>query len=717
MRKFLLLLAGFSMIFGATLRADEGMWLLPLLQKLNIGTMQKMGLKLNADDIYSVNHSSLKDAVVIFGGGCTGELVSDQGLLLTNHHCGYDAIQSHSTVEHDYLANGFWATSKDQELTNPDLSVTFLVRMEDVTDKMLSALSDTMSEDSRNKAIMETGAKLSDEATKGTAYHAMVQDFFAGNNFYLVVYETYKDVRLVGTPPSSIGKFGADTDNWMWPRHTGDFSVFRVYSAPDGSPAPYSPDNVPLKPKKYLPVSLKGVEKGDFTMVMGYPGSTDRYMTSYGVNQLLEVTHPNRIKIRGERQEILMKDMQANPKVRIQYASKYSRSSNYWKYSIGQSEGLKRLKVVQKKKEQEDQFKKWISESAEREQKYGEALTMIKDAYLQSQPYENATQYLFEAIFRGTESATIAIRTLALYNTLKEEPDNTSKIKSIADRIKESLPDFYKDYNEPTDKKVAVAMLRLVNQNVPAIYKPDIFNVINGKYKGDVAKFVDKLYSKSIFPFQDKLEAFLDDPDLKTLEKDPAFQLARTSYLKYMELRALSSDYDNELEKGQRLYMAGLMEMKQDHVFYPDANFTMRLTYGKVGDYSPEDAVLYKYYTTLKGVMEKEDSTNWEFVVPGKLKELYNAKDYGRYGADGYMPVCFTTDNDITGGNSGSPVMNANGELIGLAFDGNWEAMSGDIAFEDQLQKTICVDIRYVLFIMDKFAGAKNLVDEMTLVQ
>ena len=706
---------GFLISFSFLVKADEGMWLLPLLEKLNMGTMTKMGLKLTAEEIYSINQSSLKDAVVIFGRGCTAEIVSDQGLLLTNHHCGYGRIQAHSTVENDYLRNGFWAKTKEEELANPGLFVTFLVRIENVSERINPELTDDMAEETRYNKIREISSQIEDEATDGNHYSARVQSFFRGNYFYLLVYERYNDVRLVGAPPSSIGKYGGDTDNWMWPRHTGDFSVFRIYSGPDGKPADYSPDNIPLKPRHYLPVSIKGVNQGDFAMVLGYPGGTQRYMTSYGIDEVLQITHPNRIKIRGIRQDIMLEDMLASDKVRIQYSSKYSGSSNYWKFSVGQSQGLKRLKIKDKKQALEDKFRKWVDADSARKQKYGEALDLIKTSIEARKEYNHVNQYLMECLLRGSEIIFSARRLTGLYETL--EAGNQEDIDSQVERIKDGNAGFFKDYNPPTDRKIVKAMFKLYARDVKKEYQPTIFNDIRSKYKGNFDKFVDAMFDKSIIVNETKLNAFLDNPRKKVLEKDLGFKASQSVFRKFIELHTKAAEFDTDLAKGRRLYFAGLMEMQKDKVFYPDANFTMRLTYGTVGDYDPKDAVHYSHLTTLEGVMEKEDPDNFEFVVEEKLKELYKKKDYGIYGKDGVMPVCFTTNNDITGGNSGSPVVNGNGELIGLAFDGNWEAMSGDIAFETELQKCINVDIRYVLFIMDKFAGAKHLVDEMTIIE
>lgn len=715
MKRLTTLLLGFLLLVSSALRADEGMWLLPLLQKYNIQAMQQKGFKLTADDIYNLNQASIKDAVIIFGRGCTGEVVSDQGLVLTNHHCGYAAIQQHSTPEHDYLEDGFWAKSFEEEIPTPGLTATFLVRIEDVTEQVNAAFKPEMSEADRDKAAMEIGRKIAKQATEGTNYTASVRSFFGGNQFFLLVYEVFNDVRLVGAPPSSIGKFGHDTDNWMWPRHTGDFSVFRIYAGKDNKPADYSPENVPYKPKHFLPISLKGVNNGDFTMIMGYPGSTQRYMTAVEVQERMNILNANRIYVRGIKQEIWLKDMQADKAVNIKYASKYAGSSNYWKNSIGMNKALKRLKVYDFKKQQEEEFTKWVLASPERQQKYGDALNLINEGVTGRKEYLHASQYINEALFSGAEIVGFASMTRSLADALKgNKPEEVTKISKS---LKARSENFYKNYNTPTDQKTAKAMFRIFMENVPLTYQPDIFNTIRTKYKGDVDKFIDQMFAKTMFTDPAKFNAFLDKPNLKTLEKDPVYIAAISISNKAEEISKVMAPFNEKLQRGQRLYIAGIIEMNEGKAMYPDANFTMRLTYGEVKDYFPMDAVHYDYQTTLDGVMEKEDPDNWEFVVPEKLKELYNSKDYGRYGKDGKMPVAFISTNDITGGNSGSPVMNGNGELVGIAFDGNWEAMSGDIVFENKLQRTISVDIRYVLFVIDKYAGATRLIDEMKIIE
>lgn len=996
MQKRILTLFICFVLFGSSIvKADEGMWLLNLLGKVNYTTMKKMGLKLSAEEIYSVNKSSLKDAIVALDhGSCTGELISSEGLILTNHHCGYSEIQSHSSVEHDYLTDGFWAMTKDQELPNIGKTASFLVRIQDVTDRVNKELKEGMTEGERNEAIEKISETIISETVKGNHYEAQVKSLYKSNKFYLFVLETFKDIRLVGAPPSSIGKFGADTDNWMWPRHTGDFSMFRVYCGKDGKPAEYSKDNVPYKPKKHLTISLKGVKKNDFAMVMGYPGSTQRFLTSWGVEETLKEQNPAIIKIRGLKQEIMMKDMRASDKVRIQYAAKYSQSSNYWKYAIGQNKGLKRLKVYEQKQELENKLDKWINSNPKRKAKYGEGLGLIESAYKQRKVEQKAMQYWGEALWGGAEILSFAYQASEYAGTLTENHSNPEKLKEATDKIREGAKKHFKDYNPETDQKVLAALLKLYYKDIDKKYHPEIFTLIEQEYKGDFELFAKDLFEKSIFASKEKFEEFLNEPvhekalfgsqlilftvrsymlysnlnefksiedvetsaaefnknaetyflsvppksefvsvfnqlykdakpeqlpeiyetinqkyngsiekyadamyansiftdkdrfeefmkkpvndkifaesqlvkftyslklmkqelnkktqnteeideakiqlrklgkmfykgfdvskeketlkklikttykdvpenllpnfmknyvnkkykgnidkfvddvfkksivnnkkrflnfvknpKLKTLNKDLFFKVsedvsenlkakllkqdlafsAMISIFKKLKSRMIENDrafsamrsclgvyfslqgslgnYSTDLKKGQRLFVAGLLDMKKNKKFYPDANSTMRLTYGKVGDYEPKDAVYYSHFTTLKGYMEKEDADNPEFVVTDKLKELYRKKDYGQYGHKGEMRVCFTTNNDITGGNSGSPVLNAKGHLIGTAFDGNWEAMSGDIAFEHKLQKCINVDIRFVLFIIDKYAGASHLIKEMTIVK
>ncbi|MFO7853295.1 MAG: S46 family peptidase [Bacteroidota bacterium] len=714
MKRLVSLFIALVISMNMSLRADEGMWLLPLLEQLNMGEMTELGLELSAEEIYSLNQPSIKDAIVIFGGGCTAEIVSSQGLLLTNHHCGYGSIQSHSTVEHDYLKDGFWAMSKDEELPNPGLGVTFLVRIEDVSDRVLKDVSTGMMESERAEIINKVRGEIVDEATEGNHYRANVNSFFGGNNYYLLVYETYNDVRLVGAPPSSIGKFGHDTDNWEWPRHTGDFSVFRVYMGPDGKPAEYSEDNVPLKPRYYLPVSAKGIDENDFAMIFGYPGGTQRYMTSYGVEEVLSITHPNRIKIRGIRQEILMADMMADPKVNIQYASKYSGSSNYWKFSIGQKQGLERLNVKAKKEKLENRFTEWVEKNRKREELYGDALELIQKSIEGRAKYYNAQQYLTECLLRGTELPSMARNAQGLLSALSG--DDEDAVNEAVKMLKQRAERFYKDYNPPTDRKATKAMIKVFREDTDPLYWPNFVTQIDDEFGGDVDKYVDHMFDNSIFTTEDKLMNYLTKLDIEKLETDPALKNGMDVMMVYRDLIQKLGQFDTDLQRGRRLYIAGLREMDPDLVQYPDANFTIRLTYGSVLPYQPRDAVIYKHFTTMEGVMEKYVPGDYEFDLPDRLIELYEQKKFGKY-ADpaGHMPICFLTNCDITGGNSGSPVINGKGELIGLAFDGNWEAMSGDVTFEPDLQRCISVDVRYVLWIIDIYAGASHLVEEMDI--
>ena len=700
-------------------RADEGMWLMTLLNK-TYPQMQAEGFRLSPDDIYNINKASLKDAVVIFGGYCTGEIVSDQGLIFTNHHCGFGSIQAHSSVEHDYLTDGFWAKSLSDELPNPGLFVKFLVRMDDVTNDVLKGVKDEFDETQREKIINKNIEKITKKALKNYAkdegYEAIVKSFFDNNQYFLVIYQRYDDVRLVGAPPVSIGKFGGDTDNWMWTRHTGDFSIFRVYTSPNGKPAKYSPDNVPMKPKYVIPISIAGQKPGDFAMIIGFPGRTQRYLTTYGIMEVMDVVNTDREKIRGVRQKILWDDMMNDKEIYIKYASKYARSSNYWKYSIGQNQGLRRLNVLKKKKELENQFSNWLDKAgAAYKLKYMNVLPTFKEVYSDRRKYVNAKIYLSECFIRGSEFIAFAHKANKLYELL-EDKNNKDLQKEIA-KLKAAGEKFFKDYSASTDKKASLAMLELFTQDISPDFYPQFINRVKTDFK-DYEAFIDDVFKRSIFISKERFDKFLENPDLTTLEKDPAFDAAKSVFEKYSEINKKTAEYDEKLKTAKRLWLDGIRRMQPNKLFYPDANFTMRLTYGTVGGYSPRDGVVYKYFTTLKGVMEKEDANNPEFIVPKKLKKLYENKDYGQYAdKDGTLHVCFLTNNDITGGNSGSPVFNGNGQLIGLAFDGNWEAMSGDIAFEPELQRTISVDIRYVLFIIDKYGEATRLIDELQLVK
>jgi hypothetical protein len=707
-----------SVILIPKTKADEGMWLLPLIEKLNIKDMKKAGFKLSAKDIYSINSSSIKDAIVVFGGGCTGEIISEHGLLLTNHHCGYSAIQQHSSVENDYLKDGFWAKNKSEEKPTPGLSVRFLERIEDITGQIVPALKDATSEEERSEIIEKLSDSIAQKAENNEKYiRAYVSPMFGGNDFYLVVYKIYPDVRMVGAPPSAIGNFGVDTDNWMWPRHTGDFSLFRVYADSNGNPVDYSENNVPLRPKHHLPISLKGFKSGNFAMVMGFPGSTQRYMTSWEVDERISITNANIIKIRGIRQELMMEDMLADPKVKIQYATKYSNSSNYWKNSIGMNKALKKLKIIDQKRAQEAQFASWTAGDARKKDLYGNALFLIESAVKERAKNLYARRYLSEAVIRGSEIVSFANNFIGLCYMLKDTASRNVEYR--IEQYREISENFFKNYNQPTDRKISAVMLKLYYDNVPQEDRPAIFDDIFNEYAGDFGKYADDLFSKTLLLDNEKLEAFLNNPSAEVLENDIAIKFAHSVSQKFIEFQKAEANHSRKYREGHRKYVAGLREMYEGvRPIYPDANFTMRLTYGKISGYKPYDAGYFDYVTTAKGILEKEDPDNWEFVVPPKLKQLIETKDFGAYAMkDGRLPVNFIFGGDITGGNSGSPVLNANGELIGTAFDGNWEAMSGDIAYETNMQRCINLDIRYTLFVIDKYADARYLIDEMTIIK
>ncbi len=715
MKKLLIAIIALVLGFNPASRADEGMWI-PLLINKNIAEMQELGLKLTAEDIYNVNHSSIKDAITIFGRGCTGEIISPEGLLITNHHCGYGSIQKVSTPKANYLDDGFWAMNKSEEIPIEGLTVQFLDHMEDVTNEVLEGITPEMTEKERNKIIKDNSKVIEDSATIDTHFSARVASFFGGNEYYLFVYETFKDIRLVGAPPESIGKFGADTDNWMWPRHTGDFSMFRVYTAPDGTPATYAEENIPLESKHYLPINIAGVEKDDFAMIMGYPGGTDRFLSSFGVDLAINTNNPTVVMIREEKLATFRVGMDADEAVRLQYATKHAHTANYWKYFIGQTKGLKRLKVKEKKQQEEAEFQSWLNNNPDQKEKYGDALILIGDAYDVLGQYALARTYFREAIYRGSEILGYAYRYSRLSKALNNKESTQEDIDKAVNRMKDGVNNYFKDYNEPIDHNLFAAMIKMFHENVPLDQQPVYLLKMNKKFKGNYNKYADYIFDKSIFASKEKVEAFLNNPNKKKLDKDPAMIAVEAFFNSYRETSGKLKDANDKLARGHRLYIAGVREMNPEKNYSPDANFTMRLSYGTVQDYYPADAIHYEYFTTMGGIIQKEDPDNWEFIVPAKLKELYKAKDFGQYGEDGVMKVCFLTDHDITGGNSGSPVINGNGELIGLAFDGNWEAMSGDIAFEPELQRTINVDVRYVMFIIDKFAGATNLIEEMTLV-
>ena len=705
------LLVAIMLVPTASLTAGEGMWIPLLMKKLNYKDMRKAGLKLSVKDMYSVNHGSLKDAIVsLNGGSCTAEIISSKGLLLTNHHCGFDAIRSHSTVEDNYLEDGFWAMNMSEELPNPGMFVSFLIRMEDVTKKINKVLTDDMSESERSKAASAASKALIEEATKDTDYRADVETFYHGNEFYLFVYQRYTDIRMVGAPPSSIGKFGGDTDNWMWPRHTGDFSMFRVYADKKNQPADYSADNVPLKPKHHLPVSLKGVEDGDFAMVWGYPGSTDRYLSSWGVEQAVDLHNPTVVDIRAAKLAVLRKYMNADETVKIQLASSYARTANYWKYYIGQTEQLVNNNVHSKKTALEADFTMWVNAKPARQAKYGETLKLMEDYYAATDKGVKNNVYLMEAVVRGPSAALFAYR---MASALKRGISDQAMMDRMSRALKDQATEHFSTFHAESDRDLMAVLWEMYANNVPRDQLPAFISDVAASGEGFI-NFADVIYEESIFMSEERFTEFLASPDSAILADDPLTKVADGFREAYFGSR--DEALENSQARAYRLWTAGVREMMPDHNWSADANSTMRMTYGHVGSYVPKDGVIYNHYTTLEGVMEKEDPNNPEFVVPPRLKELYNAKDYGRYAdKNGNLPIGVISGNDITGGNSGSPLINAKGELIGCAFDGNWESMSGDIFFEDELQRCISVDVRYILFVIDKYAGAGHLVDEMTL--
>lgn len=720
MKRISLLLA--FLIFGRiALLADGGMWLPMLLQAMNEKEMQTMGMRISAEDIYSLNKSSLKDAIVLFGGGCTAEIVSNQGLILTNHHCGFGSIQQHSSIEHDYLTQGFWATSKAEELPNKGLTVTLLIRMEDVTTDVLQGVTATMTEAQREAQVDKNIDAITKKAIKGTLYNAVIKPFYYGNKYYMFVNETFKDIRLVGAPPSNIGKFGGDTDNWMWPRHTGDFSIFRIYTAPDGSPAEFSKENIPYVPKRSLEISLNGYQKGDFTFVFGYPGSTQQFTTSQGIALKTQFENPVAISMRDKRLEIIKQQMNSDPAIRIQYAAKAATISNAWKKWIGEDRGIKRLNAIEKKKAFESQFNEWANATPERKEKYGTLLAAFNEVYTQMKPYQLSYTYFSEAAYVN-EILRFALNFRNLVETSQKKDITTEKIDNITKKLIETSEAWHKNYRIEIDKKTMIFLLSEYYTKHDRKFQPEILIQIGDKYKGNFEKAINEFYETSIFANKEKLVSFLKSykkGKYKKITSDPFYKLA-TGTLDYYRnvIQPPLIAFDNKLDSLYRIYTTAIFEMNPTKRFYPDANLTLRIAYGKVNDYQPMDGVTYQYFTTLEGIMQKENPDIYDYVVEKKLKTLYNTKDYGRYAdKDGSMHVAFIASNHTTGGNSGSPVLNADGQLIGINFDRNWEGTMSDLMYDPDQCRNISLDIRYCLFIIDKFAEAKWLINEMNIAK
>ncbi|WP_099464752.1 S46 family peptidase [Parabacteroides provencensis] len=692
--------------------ADEGMWVLKELNKQNLARMKELGFTPSYKQVYSETDPCVANAVVIFGGGCTGITVSDQGLIFTNHHCGFGAIQQLSSVEHDYLKDGFVSQNLSEELPVPGLSVRYLHETVDVSDRINSEISGISDEFKRLAAADSIGRVICDSIGKTEFVSADVIPFYNNNKYFLIVYDVYRDVRMVFAPPSSIGKFGGDTDNWMWPRHTGDFSIFRVYAGKDNKPAEYNADNKPYQPKYVAEVSLQGYQDKDYAMTIGFPGSTDRYLSSWGVQQRIENSNKPRIEVRGIKQAIWKDAMLASDEIRIKYASKYAGSSNYWKNSIGMNRGLANLNVIERKKKEEADFAAWVAQDEQRKEKYGNVLELLEKGYTSTNEYRRAATYLMEAFSSGAEIVRLArmIQSVDVDGSTSEEKDAF---------MKERIESFFKDYDPALDQKVLAAMMKVVKERVPEQFLPDIYKQIDKKYKGDYEKYTADVFKKTKLLSYDQIESIIKNrKQYDKFKKDPAAELSLSVLISLFELQQFMSDAEYDISKGERLYFAGLKEMHPDEALSSDANFTMRLSYGSIGGYKPYDAGWYDFYTTEKGILEKENPASDEFWVQPEYLDLIRSKDFGPYANEnGDLQLCFLTNNDITGGNSGSPVFDKNARLIGLAFDGNWEAMSGDIAFEPDLQRCIGVDIRYVLFVVDKWGKCSRLIDELKLVK
>ncbi len=700
--------------------ADEGMWIPMFLKELNEDEMIAMGMRLSADDIYNINKASMKDAVVLFGRGCTGEIVSDKGLMLTNHHCGYGTIQAHSSLDNDLLTNGFWAMNQHEELPNQGLQASILIYMKDVSDEILSNVSADLNEQLQQIQIGERIRKLVDQVTKDTHYTANVIPFYHGNQYILMVYEVFKDVRLVGAPPSSIGKFGGDTDNWMWPRHTGDFTWFRIYADKDNNPAEYSENNIPYKPKYSFSISLKGVEEGDFTFVFGYPGSTNQYATSHAISMITRDENPVAIEMRRKRMDVMEKYMAQDDIIRIQYSAKHASVANFWKKMIGENNGIQKIDGISRKQQLENRFEKWITESQNRQDKYGHLMQEFEKTYEELNPANLANTIFFEGGYT-IELVRCALQFNQLYQLSVAEQPNEEMISKEIDRLKSYLDGFFKNYSANVDKEIASLMMPYYYK-VDKKFAPVMLDRIEKKYNSDMQEYISDVYKTSMFTDKEMLLNFLNHyqpkKGSKKLSKDAGFLLMTELLNNYRDVYNVASGLESKLESLYKIYVTGLMEMDSTKRFYPDANSTLRVAYGNVASYIPLDAIKYEYYTTTTGILEKTNLDYPDYVIQDKLTEFLENGDFGMYAhSDGSMRVAFVATNHTTGGNSGSPVLNADGHLIGINFDRVWEGTMSDLFYDVSFCRNISVDIRYVLLITDKFAGASNLIQELKLVR
>lgn len=709
---FLSLLLAASSIFQ--LKADEGMWLPLLVSRLNYTDMQKMGLKLTPDEIYSANHASIKDAIVLMDNRASGAVISPNGLIMTSHNFALEYLQANSTLKDDYLKDGFWAKSRNGELPNSGISVSFLISMEDVTKKVLDKVKSDMPESERLEKIADAVEKLEKKAVSKNHYIAKVKSFFEGNEYYLFVYESYPDVRLVGAPPMSVGRFGGDSDNWQWPRHTADFALFRVYTAPDGLPAEYSTSNIPMKSKKVLPISAQGINNGDFTLIMGYPISTNRYIPSYGLQLALDVINPAIIEIKTKVLEVIRHDINTNEEIAMKYATRQANLSNMLQYYVGQTRQLQRFKCLENKQQLENDFQQWSISNPNRKNKYGKVLSDMEGAYQKIATYQVFNTYYDEILHNGAEAVVMANKFYEVYQKLINLKSKDEY--SIPADLKEEVRDMARTVNPTTDREVFTTICKLISKNLPKEQHPDIFALVKMNYSNKFDWFINDAYRQSIFCNIDLLWYFVNNPDPKVLENDMVFRIILSCHNLHDQIESELSPARLMLERSMRLYVEGMQEMETHKSFYPDANSTMRLSYGLVAGYAPMDGLVAKPYSNYKGILEKFDPGNPDYAYPAKLKGLFKNKDFGKYGDASSMNICFITNNDVTGGCSGSPVLNGSGQIVGFTFDKNWESMSGDIIFEADYQRTINTDVRYILFLIDKYAGAGYLLEEMKII-